>query len=62
MIRSESMSIEDVAPRVVTLDARRARLRRRRRRDALREWASLAVVATVGAWLAAAAIVTLVAR
>jgi len=62
MVRSESMSMEDVAPRLVTLDARRARLRRRRRRNALREWASLAVIATVGTWLAAAAIVTLVAR
>jgi hypothetical protein len=62
MVRSESMSIEEMVPRVVTLDARRARLRRRRRRDALREWASLAVIATVGTWLAAAAIVTLVAR
>ena len=62
MVRSESMALEDVAPRVITLDARRARLRRRRRRDAIREWASLAAIATVGAWLAAAALVTLVAR
>jgi hypothetical protein len=57
-----SGSIDDAASVIITLDARRARLRRRRRRDALREWAGLAVLATVGVWLAAVALVTLVAH
>jgi hypothetical protein len=60
MLRSGS--IDDAASVIITLDARRARLRRRRRRDALREWAGLAVLATVGVWLAAVALVTLVAH
>jgi hypothetical protein len=47
---------------VVSLDARRARLRRRRRRHAIREWLGMVVMATVGVWLAAAAAVTLVAH
>ena len=50
------------AQNIVTLDARRARLRRRRRRHALREWAGLAVMATVGVWFALVALVTLVAH
>ena len=60
MLRSES--IHDAASVIFTLDDRRARLRRRRRRDALREWAGLAMVTTVGVWLAAIAVVTLVAH
>jgi hypothetical protein len=60
MLRSESMN--DAATVIFTLDDRRARLRRRRRRDALREWAGLAVVATLGMWLAAVALITLVAH
>lgn len=60
MLRSESMN--DAAAVIFTLDDRRARLRRRRRRDRIREWAGLAVVATVGVWLAAVALVTLVAH
>jgi hypothetical protein len=59
MLRSESV---DSAAVIVPLDARRARLRRRRRRHALREWAGLAVVATVGVWLAAIAVFTLMAH
>jgi hypothetical protein len=46
----------------VTLDARRAHLRRRRRRDALREWAGVAAIATAGVWLVGALVATLVAR
>jgi hypothetical protein len=61
MVRSQSID-EAAATVAITLDARRARLRRRRRRDAIREWAGLAVVATVGVWLAAAAVVTLMAH
>ena len=60
MLRSES--ITDVAAVAITLDARRARLRRRRRRDAIREWAGLAVVATVGMWLAAVALLSFIAH
>ncbi len=60
MLRSES--INDAAGVIVPLDARRARLRRRRRRHALREWAGLVIAATVGVWLAAVALVTLVAH
>lgn len=60
MLRSESMN--DVASVAITLDARRARLRRRRRRDALREWAGLAIVATVGIWLAAVALLSFIAH
>lgn len=60
MLRSES--IDDVASVVITLDARRARLRRRRRRDAIREWAGLAIVAAVGVWLATVALVSFVAH
>jgi hypothetical protein len=56
MIRSES--IDDIA----TLDTRRARLRRRRRRDALREWAGLAAVTAISIWLAAVALLTLLAH
>lgn len=60
MLRSES--INDVASVVINLDARRARLRRRRRHDAIREWAGLAVIATVGIWLATVALVSFVAH
>ncbi len=60
MLRSES--INDVASVVITLDARRARLRRRRRRDAIREWAGLAIVATAGVWLAAVAFLSFAAH
>jgi fatty acid desaturase len=60
MLRSQS--IHDVASVAFTLDARRARLRRRRRRDAIREWAGLAVVATVGVWLAAVVLLSFVAH
>jgi hypothetical protein len=60
MLRTESM--DSAAAMIVNLDARRARLRRRRRRHALREWAGLAVATTVGVWLAAVALVTLVAH
>ena len=60
MLRSES--IDDVASVVITLDARRAQLRRRRRHDAIREWAGLAIVATVGMWLAAMAFLSFVAH
>jgi hypothetical protein len=60
MVRPDAF--EDATSMVISLDARRARLRRRRRRDAIREWAGLAVMATVGVWLAAAALLTLVAH
>jgi hypothetical protein len=60
MVGSES--IEDAVEVVITLDARRARLRRRRRRDAIREWAGLAAVAAIGMWLAILAVFTLVAH
>jgi len=60
MLRSEA--INEVASVAFTLDARRARLRRRRRRDAIREWAGLAVVATVGIWLAAVALLSFIAH
>jgi hypothetical protein len=61
MVRSD-YSIEEAASVVISLDARRARLRRRRRRHAIREWIGLAVMTTIGVWLAAAAVVTLVAH
>jgi len=51
-------SIDDIA----SLDLRRALLRRRRRRGAIREWAGLAAVTVVGMWLAAVALLTLVAH
>jgi fatty acid desaturase len=57
MVRSDS--IEDI---VVNLDARRAALRRRRRRDAMREWVGLAALATVCAWLATVALLALLAH
>jgi len=57
MVRSES--IDDI---VVSLDVRRAQLRRRRRRDAMREWAGLAALTTVGLWLAIVALLTLLAH
>jgi hypothetical protein len=60
MVRSDS--IDESASIVISLDARRARLRRRRRRHAIREWAGLAVVASVGVWLAAVAVLTLMAH
>ncbi len=60
MVGSES--IDDTVGVVVTLDARRARMRRRRRRDAIREWAGLAVVAAIGMWLAVIAVFTVVAH
>jgi hypothetical protein len=60
MVRSEHA--EEAASVVISLDTRRARLRRRRRRHAIREWLGLAVAATVGVWLAAAAVLTLVAH
>jgi hypothetical protein len=56
MIRSESM--DDI----VSLDMRRQLLRRRRRRDTIREWAGLAAVTVVGIWLAAIALLTLLAH
>ena len=56
MIQTES--IDDI----VSLDLRRALLRRRRRRGAIREWAGLAAVTVVGIWLAAVALLTLVAH
>jgi hypothetical protein len=46
-----SRPMEDPASVVVSLDVRRAQLRRRRRLVALREWAGLAAVAVVGVWL-----------
>jgi len=57
MLRSESM--DDI---VVSLDVRRAQLRRRRRRDAVREWAGLAALTVVGVWLATVALLTLLAH
>lgn len=60
MLRSESMN--EAAAVVVNLDARRAQLRRRRRHDAIREWAGLAVVAALGVWLAAVAFLSFVAH
>ena len=60
MVRSDS--VQEASSVVVSLDARRARLRWRRRRHAMREWLGMAVMATVGVWLAAAAVVTLVAH
>ena len=56
MIRTES--IDEIA----SLDLRRALLRRRRRRDAIREWAGLAAVTVAGMWLAAVALLTLLAH
>ncbi|HEV7678971.1 MAG TPA: hypothetical protein VGQ42_10425 [Candidatus Dormibacteraeota bacterium] len=47
---------------LITLDARRAQLRRRRRRDALREWAALGIVAAIGVWLGTVAMLTLVSH
>jgi len=47
---------------VVSLDARRAELRRRRRRHALREWLGLALLAVAIVWLAALALLTLLAH
>jgi hypothetical protein len=58
----ESESVERSASVLITLDARRARLRRRRRRHALREWAVLGIVAAIGAWLGTVAMLTLVAH
>lgn len=57
MVRSES--IDDI---VVSLDVRRAALRRRRRRSAMREWAGLAALTAVGLWLAIVALLTLLAH
>lgn len=57
MVRSES--IDDI---VVSLDVRRAQLRRRRRRSAMREWAGLAALTAVGLWLAIVALLTLLAH
>jgi hypothetical protein len=57
MLRSESTDAM-----VVSLDVRRAQLRRRRRRDAVREWAWLAGLTAVGAWLATVALLTLLAH
>jgi tetrahydromethanopterin S-methyltransferase subunit B len=57
MLRSEA--IDDI---VVSLDVRRAQLRRRRRRDEMREWAGLAAVTAVGVWLAVVALMTLLAH
>ena len=53
-----SRPIDDTASVAISLDVRRARLRRRRRKNALREWAGLAAVTTVGLWLAAIVLIT----
>jgi hypothetical protein len=60
MVRSES--IDGSASIAANLAARRAHLRRRRRRHALREWAGLAAVTAVGFWLAGIALLTLLAH
>lgn len=57
-----SEPLQEAASVVVSLDARRARLRSRRRRDAIREWLGLAIIAAVGVWLAVAAVATLIAH
>jgi hypothetical protein len=57
-----SDSVEHAASMLITLDARRAQLRRRRRRDALREWAALGIVAAIGVWLGTVAMLTLVSH
>lgn len=57
-----SRPMDDSASMVISLDARRAELRRRRRRHAMREWAGLAAVTVVGIWLAILALLTLLAH
>jgi hypothetical protein len=47
------------AATVVTLDARRAQLRRRRRLHAIREWAGLAAITAIGVWLASLVLLAL---
>jgi len=54
-----SRPIDDTASVAISLDVRRARLRRRRLKTALREWAGLAAVTTAGLWLVAIALITL---
>lgn len=44
---------------VLSLDARRAQLRRRRRWHAIREWAGLAAATAIGIWLISLALMTL---
>ena len=56
------MVVSDPAAVVADLDSRRARLRRRRRRHAVREWAGLAAVALACIWLAGLAVMTLMGR
>jgi hypothetical protein len=52
-------TVIDTAPDVLSLDARRAQLRRRRRWHAIREWAGLAAATTLGIWLISLALLTL---
>lgn len=54
-----SRPIDDTASVAISLDVRRAQLRRRRRLNAMREWAGLAAVTVAGLWLAALAMFTL---
>lgn len=57
-----SRPMDDPASAVISLDARRAELRRRRRRHAMREWAGLAAVTAVAVWLAVISLITLLAH
>lgn len=54
-----SRPIDEQTTVAISLDTRRAQLKRRRRMTALREWAGLAAVTAVGLWLAVLALFTL---